>query len=38
VARFLALLDLYREDLVGFDQGDPLGELRVRWTGPEAAT
>ena len=38
VARFLALLELYREGLVGFDQGDPLGELRVRWTGPEATT
>lgn len=38
VARFLALLDLYREALVGFDQADPLGELHVRWTGlPEAA-
>lgn len=33
VARFLALLDLYREALVVFDQLDPLGELHVRWTG-----
>ncbi len=33
VARFLALLDLYRDALVGFDQGDPLGELGVRWIG-----
>jgi segregation and condensation protein A len=33
VARFLALLDLYREGLVAFDQVDALGELHVRWTG-----
>ncbi|TDP90491.1 segregation and condensation protein A [Labedaea rhizosphaerae] len=33
VARFLALLELYREDTVLFQQEDPLGELRVRWTG-----
>ncbi|HET8641045.1 MAG TPA: segregation/condensation protein A [Pseudonocardiaceae bacterium] len=33
VARFLALLDLYRDGLVAFDQVDALGELRVRWTG-----
>jgi len=33
VARFLALLDLYREALVMFDQIDPLGELHIRWTG-----
>jgi segregation and condensation protein A len=32
VARFLALLELFREDLVGFDQVTPLGELTVRWT------
>ena len=34
VARFLALLELYREGLVGFDQVQALGELTVRWTGP----
>ena len=34
VARFLALLELYREGSVAFDQVDPLGELHVRWTGP----
>ena len=34
VARFLALLELYREGLVGFDQVQPLGDLTVRWTGP----
>jgi segregation and condensation protein A len=33
VARFLALLDLYRAAMVVFDQIDPLGELCVRWTG-----
>ncbi|MGH3436936.1 MAG: segregation and condensation protein A [Sciscionella sp.] len=33
VARFLALLDLYREAAVTFQQDDPLGELRVRWAG-----
>ncbi|MFL6240442.1 MAG: segregation and condensation protein A [Actinomycetes bacterium] len=32
VARFLALLELYRDGYVGFDQVDPLGELQVRWT------
>ena len=33
VARFLALLDLYRSAVVVFDQIDPLGDLHVRWTG-----
>ncbi|GAA1421515.1 segregation and condensation protein A [Catellatospora coxensis] len=37
VARFLALLELYREGLVGFDQELALGELTVHWTGGEAA-
>lgn len=36
VARFLALLELYREGLVDFAQVEPLGELTVRWTGGEA--
>jgi segregation and condensation protein A len=35
VARFLALLELYRQQLVTFDQVTPLGELHVRWTGPQ---
>jgi segregation and condensation protein A len=35
VARFLALLELFRESLVAFDQVRSLGELTVRWTGPE---
>jgi segregation and condensation protein A len=33
VARFLALLELYREALIAFEQVDPLGELHVRWVG-----
>jgi segregation and condensation protein A len=33
VASFLALLELYREDMVAFDQVLPLGELYVSWTG-----
>jgi segregation and condensation protein A len=33
VARFLALLELFREGAVSFDQVVPLGELTVRWTG-----
>jgi segregation and condensation protein A len=33
VARFLALLELYREGAVAFDQVAALGELWVRWTG-----
>jgi segregation and condensation protein A len=37
VARFLAVLELYREGLVGFEQVQALGELTVRWTGPEDA-
>jgi segregation and condensation protein A len=37
VARFLALLELYRENLVGFDQIQALGELTVRWIGADDA-
>ena len=33
VARFLALLELYREKAVALDQEEALGELVVRWTG-----
>ena len=33
VARFLALLELYRDGSVAFDQVSPLGELHIRWTG-----
>jgi segregation and condensation protein A len=35
VARFLALLELFREGVVSFDQMTPLGELSIRWTGTE---
>ncbi|MEV5510085.1 segregation and condensation protein A [Streptomyces orinoci] len=35
VARFLALLELYRERAVALDQEQALGELTVRWTGTE---
>lgn len=35
VARFLALLELFREGVVGFEQVTPLGELTIRWTGSE---
>jgi segregation and condensation protein A len=35
VARFLALLELFRESLVAFDQMRSLGELTIRWTGPD---
>jgi segregation and condensation protein A len=33
VARFLALLELYREGAVAFEQVAALGELSIRWTG-----
>ncbi len=32
VARFLALLDLYRDGNVSLEQAEPLGELYVNWT------
>ena len=37
VARFLSLLELFREGAVGFEQLTPLGELTVRWTGDDDA-
>ena len=33
VARFLALLDLYRQGVLRFDQVIALGELHIRWIG-----
>ncbi len=33
VARFLALLELYRDGRIGFDQTRALDELTVQWTG-----
>ena len=38
VARFLALLELYRQQRVVFEQLTPLGDLHVRWTGGELAS
>ncbi|HET6484052.1 MAG TPA: segregation/condensation protein A, partial [Actinoplanes sp.] len=37
VARFLALLELYREGLIEFEQPVSLDELTVRWVGGDAA-
>ncbi|WP_328316725.1 segregation and condensation protein A [Streptomyces sp. NBC_00388] len=37
VARFLALLELYREKAVALEQPEALGELLVRWTGGDGA-
>ena len=35
VGRFLALLELYRDAMVAFEQITPLGDLTIRWTGPD---
>jgi segregation and condensation protein A len=35
VARFLALLELFRESLLVFEQDEALGDLHVRWDGPD---
>jgi segregation and condensation protein A len=35
VGRFLALLELYREHVVLFDQVAPLGDLTIRWVGED---
>ena len=32
VARFLAVLELYRHAAISFEQLEPLGELTLRWT------
>jgi segregation and condensation protein A len=32
IARFLAVLELYRGASISFDQLEPLGELTIRWT------
>lgn len=32
IARFLAVLELYRGSAVAFEQLEPLGELTIRWT------
>jgi segregation and condensation protein A len=36
VARFLALLELFRDGAVSFEQVTPLGDLLVRWTASES--
>jgi segregation and condensation protein A len=36
VARFLALLELFKEAAIAFEQAEALGELGVRWTGSDA--
>lgn len=35
IGRFLALLELYREQVVVFEQITPLGDLTIRWTGAD---
>jgi segregation and condensation protein A len=35
IGRFLALLELYREKVVLFEQITPLGDLTIRWTGTD---
>jgi segregation and condensation protein A len=38
VGRFLAVLELYREGSVAFDQVSPLGELHIRWVAAEGVS
>ncbi|MCH1867023.1 ScpA family protein [Nocardioides sp. CFH 31398] len=38
VARFLSLLELFREGVVAFEQAHSFAELGVRWTGDDDAT
>jgi segregation and condensation protein A len=35
VARFLAVLELFKEGVLAFDQATPLGDLHLRWTGSD---
>lgn len=35
VARFLAVLELFRENQISFEQITPLGELTIAWTGSD---
>ena len=35
VARFLAVLELFREGVISFEQATPLGDLHIRWTGTD---
>ncbi len=36
VARFLAVLELFKESVIVFEQAEALGELDIRWTGADA--
>jgi segregation and condensation protein A len=38
VGRFLALLELFREQAIGLEQLSPLGEITIRWLGAEVDT
>jgi segregation and condensation protein A len=33
VARFLAVLELYRYNAIAFEQESPLGDLQITWRG-----
>ena len=35
VARFLAVLELFGEGMLAFEQATPLGDLHIRWTGDD---
>ena len=35
VARFLALLELFKESVIAFEQAEPLADLTIRWTGAD---
>ncbi|WP_026819681.1 segregation and condensation protein A [Arthrobacter castelli] len=37
VARFLALLEMFRDSVISFDQVAPLGELTVRWAASDGS-
>jgi segregation and condensation protein A len=38
IARFLAVLELFREGVVAFEQAAPLADLHIRWTGTAEQT
>jgi segregation and condensation protein A len=38
IARFLAVLELFREGVVAFEQDAPLADLHIRWTGTAEQT
>ncbi len=37
MARFLAVLDLYRDKCVSFEQETPLGDLYITWIAQDSA-